>query len=711
MAGPSHSWDTGGSECRPPGRRRSWEGSESPDPAPRRRRSWEELPPPPAPFGLEVDGDSDEEGGPQGEAEQAAEQFAQLLLEKYFESSLSAETVCNMAYFCAKAGMKGMVEQLGMPPGPSGGNYQRHIRKVLGFRPFAGIYEMDVPGVAKYALGRTSVPLTCIPVHEALQQELEQEPDLPAQLESAIADGKLPPSYLQHPLVTSSDDLVVPFCLYMDGVAYSQTDSVVAFWAYNMITTRRHLVCLVRKKAVCQCGCRGRDTFWPVLAWLHWSCKALYEGTFPTTRHDGVGWRASDSARAALAGKPMTKKACLIYLKGDWAEFCARFGFPTWNSNLRPCFCCAAFGSDLASADDVTLDTAPWHINDDRDYSTACDRAEIKVVVDRPLVEKLTGLLRYDKRRDGSHGRALTADVPECNLLAGDRLEPCAALFDVGCLEYMAAFPATLVFWRVKEQSLCQFRCPLWDPELHITPTTVVCIDLMHTLHLGVMLEFGKEAVWALLGSSIWNTGVDLTAEEQVKVKTMLLRNDLWAWYRARAKSHPHETLTTVQDVTQKMIGTPGDPCLKAKAAEAWGLVLYFTDKLGARRDVIGAAGADLLRVGRSITRFMDIVHANKGSGSLSRQARVDMLDCVKAMHNYMPERSRTPKLHLMVHLVLRSSCMGNPALGQTFRDEGLNKKLKQVCRNCHSNNFELTAFFKMAKVLSLDHERYCKLR
>ena len=165
MSGPCHSWEDAGhgSPLPAPRRRREWDAPDSPEPAARRLRSWEEpaLPPPDPVF--DHGDDSDEEGAPQAESEHAAEEFAQLLLGKFFDSSLSAETVCNMAYFCTKAGMKGLVEQLGLPPGPGGGNFARHIKRVLGFKAPAGFYKLEVPGCSKYDLGRTQLSLPCLP--------------------------------------------------------------------------------------------------------------------------------------------------------------------------------------------------------------------------------------------------------------------------------------------------------------------------------------------------------------------------------------------------------------------------------------------------------------------------------------------------------------------------------------------------------------------
>ena len=52
-----------------------------------------------------------------------------------------------------------------------------------------------------------------------------------------------------------------PLCcqwrFFMDGVAYSHTDSVLGVWAINMISQNRHVVALIRKRQMCQGGCQG----------------------------------------------------------------------------------------------------------------------------------------------------------------------------------------------------------------------------------------------------------------------------------------------------------------------------------------------------------------------------------------------------------------------------------------------------------------------
>eukprot|EP00969_Alexandrium_andersonii_P070688 3120391-Alexandrium_andersonii.AAC.1 len=109
-----------------------------------------------------------------------------------------------------------------------------------------------------------------------------------------------------------------------------------------MITGMRHICGIVRKAAVCRCGCRGWCTFWPLLRFLRWSFEALAAGTYPHTRHDGKPLQGS---RGEKAGQQLRSKAAVLYCKGDWAEFCERFGFPSHGSGLRPCFCCTAAGN------------------------------------------------------------------------------------------------------------------------------------------------------------------------------------------------------------------------------------------------------------------------------------------------------------------------------------------------------------------------------
>ena len=107
---------------------------------------------------------------------------------------------------------------------------------------------------------------------------------------------------------------------------------------------KRNTIAVLKKSELCACGCRGWCTIYHFFKELHWELCALAEGIHPTNRHDRADWAEAAHKRRDLAGKPMGIKAALLFLKGDWAEFAATFGFPSWGDLLRPCFCCNMFG-------------------------------------------------------------------------------------------------------------------------------------------------------------------------------------------------------------------------------------------------------------------------------------------------------------------------------------------------------------------------------
>eukprot|EP00969_Alexandrium_andersonii_P153658 6794654-Alexandrium_andersonii.AAC.1 len=97
------------------------------------------------------------------------------------------------------------------------------------------------------------------PPHELLHDELVEDGSVLLKLQEQVDEGLLPPAYAEHPVVREADSPVVPLAVYMDGVAYSQTDSAVGIWLVNLVSNARHMVGLVRKSITCKCGCRGWD--------------------------------------------------------------------------------------------------------------------------------------------------------------------------------------------------------------------------------------------------------------------------------------------------------------------------------------------------------------------------------------------------------------------------------------------------------------------
>ncbi len=158
--------------------------------------------------------------------------------------------------------------------------------------------------------------------HESIADEVLGKPGLMDLLEKIKGDGTLQSCYFQHHVVESEKLLpVYPLALYCDGVAFARHDNVLGFWVYNLVTQSRHCVVALRKSELCACGCRGWCSINMVWMLVAWSFRAMMEGRYPTTRHDGTPLQGgSDDHRDALKGKPFGCKAILLFVKADLQE-------------------------------------------------------------------------------------------------------------------------------------------------------------------------------------------------------------------------------------------------------------------------------------------------------------------------------------------------------------------------------------------------------
>ena len=258
----------------------------------------------------------------------------------------------------------------------------------------------------------------------------------------------------------------------------------------------------------------------------------------------------------------MKKRAACTQIRGDWAEFCERLGFPTWQSSYSPCFCCAVPRASLYDATGASAFSCRRLLNDGVDYHQACKRCELLVRVTQDQYRRLCFLLRYDKREKGARGLSLVAPFPELKLKDGDRLEPCSDLPDVGAFFRISSFPpegVPLLLWRAENETLC-----------------AVALDSLHTDHLGVMLAC-RHVAWEFLRSGVWRVAAS-NRTKNFKTSVLGCRSELWAWYASRRQSHSTENLTQVKvaDVTRSPSGSMKDPKLKTRAAETWRMLLFL---------------------------------------------------------------------------------------------------------------------------------------
>ena len=380
---------------------------------------------------------------------------------------------------------------------------------------------------------------------------------------------------MTHPVVLLHLYRAFPLALYLDGVPYTKLDGVIGFWIYNLVTNVRHLLGVIRKSKICRCGCRGWCSFFPVFLFLNWSLRALASGFFPSEFMSGP-FSPDDERRIGLAGLPLALWAALIIIEGDWAEYAHTMGFPTWADLSSPCFACTCTPEELYEDQDADLLSLPWPEATHTEYMDACQDCEVLCVLTCDNdVQDILKELRYDKRDNGARGRALKKSIPRFGLRLHDRLEPSLAVLDVSRFEEISTFPKTVIFWRRDNETRARHRNPLFDIGLGITISLLI-IDLLHALNLGVVKDFVRNSFWELILCDSWGLRFGLTADELLEMSCMAIKGELFTWYDTRHTADPLEGLTRLQEFKSTMLGSRNARVLKTKAAETKGL-LFFT--------------------------------------------------------------------------------------------------------------------------------------
>ena len=528
---------------------------------------------------------SDDTGDEPASAATAGQDFVEYMISLLLRRALNAREFCEAMYLAGKAGVAEAVP-FGFRLDAPSGHYQRHLQATLPVyanERLEELYEFSVPAADGDSLGPTTHQMTGKPLHEVVARGADGDEEMRTALVNAVSSRQLPPAYFENPVVREHGDVqspVVPLAIFADGVPYSHLDSVVGFWAMNIITGGRVLFCVVRKKLACPCGCRGWCTMHAVFAWIRWSVECLARGVYPSRRHTGHPFEANDSMRAALAGAQMGLKAIVLWVKGDWAEYATTFGFAGWRDALRPCFLCNAFGTGLQESIGIGLESSPWLRNEQGDYNQACSRCEILVTLDARTHRLLTDALAHDRRPSGNRGLCLVRDLPELRLLARDRVEPTADMPSPKEVFHIGEFPAQVLLWRASRETLARHRCPLFWTGGGIDPATSVTVDLLHALYLGTMKDLCRETIWCIILAGVW--GGSGTLDEVSNSAVTVARHQLHAFYRKRQATHPYESITRIPRLSLKLIGTNANRQMKTKGAETWGLLLFLHEVLSA---------------------------------------------------------------------------------------------------------------------------------
>ena len=208
-------------------------------------------------------------------------------------------------------------------------------------------------------------------------------------------------------------------------------------------------------------------------------------------------------------------------------------------------------------------------------YQAACAQCERWVIVPTiALLYRLRAALHYDKRKavNAGRGRVLKVDLPELQLLAGDRLEPHEKMPDVGVIDDCKTAPIELLFWRRSCETIARHRNPLFDEDLGITPENIFVPDWLHSLSLGVYKRIINVAWHRFFEMNMFDVDELQRSVRHVFVESCVLRlrEKLFAWYRTEAIAGRNHT--RVQNLTAGMVGLSQDHQLGSHGSETNGL-------------------------------------------------------------------------------------------------------------------------------------------
>ena len=426
--------------------------------------------------------------------EEMGDMLSELLMKlKYMGQRLSAKDVCSLAFFATKMGgaFSQKLSDLACNPHTPSGHFQRHLDRVesRGGSDLTYTY-VDAPTHDRKDGNREVMALPASAIHELLAEEVLDDEIAATKLATMHEKELLPQCYYDSPVVKKHGLKTFPVTLYLDGVPFGQKDSVTGVMAYNIVTGRRHPVCVLRKQDLCDCGCKGWCTLFPVFLFLRWLIDVCGSGIFPYARYNGLPFLDEELFRADLGGCAIGAVFVFLFLKGDWAE-ASTLGFPTWSSNYHPCPLCMSAKESLYDIEDWEIDNFPFEIKDMDSYEKACDRCETLVYLSQAAHAYVLPRLGYDKRDSGGHGRILLEDIPAditgtILLAKGLRLEPSREVLDIGeGFDSHSVFPLLVTFWKRSEETFTRHRNPLFSRRSGFTPECLA-VDGLHTLSLGV---------------------------------------------------------------------------------------------------------------------------------------------------------------------------------------------------------------------------------
>ena len=631
-----------------------------------------------------------------GRADASEALFSYLVSMKMAHRPLTAKSVCTIAYLACKAGAEGAVEELALSPTSQGGHFSSHFDKVTGLAEQMQDRSMTtlmIPGNHCRSSGRTQLPYAANLVFDSLASEIASVPNFDSQLEEAYT--MLGDLYTRHPRVLATPGTrYIPLAFYQDAVSFQwdKKDGALGVGIINLVTQARHLALVIRKKHICQCGCRGWCTYYVCYEYLAWLLSTMLRGQYPEEQFGGIPW--GSHLLSDFAGQSLGYAALVVLIKADWMEFAAAMGFPNWMHHQHPCFLCSAKQGPSAATeehieyiDGVTPMGLPWDAKSSRSYAQACAACETRVhIADRRLFVRVMASLQADRRKRGSYGRRVMAAFPELGVKVGMRLEPGNDHRGVWLVDdWSTNWPAEgvhLSLWDVAWEDGTRHRNPIFGDDTGLM-VEAAAVDELHTMHLGVIADYAAAALWQVILGDAMDVGSAIAIEDSYRLRCDRIQAELADWYARQrtARRSVNELVGSLFDA----IGDHSDPKLHGKGAVNGDLLRFTVDLLG-RYSKKMTNGAAWLGAGRALEQYL--VVTRRAGHTLKVGERQSLIDGCLRFRRLAPVCGIRfkPKHHLYIHLVCSVHRFGNPRLtSSTWIDESLNSTLVHVAQSAHS--------------------------
>ena len=495
---------------------------------------------------------------PQPDDEDHAQGTLDDLSELYFSGKIDARVFGHLSWRLHSLGITEFKPFSVAPTtkkgtGQQSGKYQRKLDTAFGFDLIdEQLYQIEAPMRDHISGDRDKGTVFLQPIQEALEREVNDNPELLRGWAETVSRPWIP-AYEEHPLVQAASDderaLILGLSIYMDVSRFQTRDGLLVMTIHLTCSRHRHLVFALPKTALCDCGCSGWCTLFPIYHAIAWMLERAMIGVRPTTRHDS---KPLDGQRLQMAGLKTTCRFIVLDIDGDWSEFANRWALTSWQSTLG-CYMCRCTQDQMR--DPLYLVRAE---HPDA-YFDACKSCEIWILVDSlQLRTAIRFALTDDSTRKGRVLKDVRADVLKLRgLQKGDRLEPTAKLLDVYDYETMQ-IPFLVCFWRIPPvtELTVHHRHPLVSRQLG-TSLWNFSNDTLHGLHLGVFPAWSTRALHLLFDCDIYETRASRLADH-MKGNALMMMAELTSWYPEYEKGLSRQArggMTRIQGITPAQLG------------------------------------------------------------------------------------------------------------------------------------------------------------